>query len=131
MSITTTQLISIEPLNKIGEDSRGETFTFDVRSRPSYMLVKRKAGTVSGNQYHWGLNEGTKTRIFILIEGTIELHYRHVDDLETLVKTIEAPCKVVVHPFVVHAVKGVTDFVMVEQNSLEDLKEDRERVQLI
>ena len=123
--------VHVKPITKLGEDERGATYDFKTKRTGDFMLVQRKAGTVSGNSYHTGKNAGTNPKTFILLAGSIQVFYRHVDTDQVGSIIVSEPAIIEVRPFVIHAVKGITDFQMLEANSIEDIREDRIRETII
>jgi hypothetical protein len=123
--------ISIKPLNKLGEDERGVTYNFKTKTTGDFIFLTRKAGSLSGNTYHEGKNKGTNPKTFILLSGSIEFSYRHVESTTITIEIISEPSIVEIQPFVTHAVKAITDITMLEANSIQDIQEDRVRESVV
>lgn len=117
--------ITITTLNLIGQDDRGATYDFTVRKNGSYILITRKAGTESGNTYHKGASEATNPKTFVLINGKVELSYRHINEEKHQVITIDHPAVITIQPLVTHAMKAITDITVLECNSIADIENDR------
>ena len=117
--------ISITPMNEIGRDNRGETFTYETRSNSMHIFLSRKKGTISGNTYHTGKSANTSPKMFVLLSGEIILSYRHINsNFHNSVK-VEKPSVITVEPYVTHSVEAVTEILMIECNSIEDIQGDR------
>lgn len=119
--------VHIQPLNLVGEDQRGKTYDYQLLNRVDYIFLIRKAGSISGNAYHAGKVANTNPKTFVLLSGKIEFLYRHIDESEHHMVVLEQPCIITVKPKVTHAVRAITDMSMLEANSIEDLRLDRER----
>ncbi|MDP1603157.1 MAG: hypothetical protein Q8M03_07825 [Legionella sp.] len=122
------ELVQVKSFNIIGEDERGITAEFFLsRKQSDFVFITRKAGSLSGNTYHEGKNQGTSPKIFLLIEGKIEFEYRDITNGEKFTQTIESPAQIEVQPRVTHAVRALTDIIIFECNSLADIQGDRVR----
>ena len=44
-------LVTIAPLNLVGEDERGKTYDFTIRETSDFIYIIRIAGSLSGNTY--------------------------------------------------------------------------------
>lgn len=120
--------VSFLTISEIGTDDRGETFGFHLcRSQQDFILLKRKAGSISGNSYHTGKNSATNPKVFVLLDGSIEFVYRYIHDEEKIVEFVSRPSIIEVQPYVVHSVHVVEDCIMLEANSLDDIIKDRIR----
>lgn len=117
--------VKVTPIHKLGQDERGETYEFKTKKTGDFMLIQRKAGSISGNSYHEGKNPGTAPKTFIVLSGRLEFSYRHVDSDDVRRLIIGQPSIIEVQPRVTHAVKALTDFTMLEANSVADIREDR------
>lgn len=119
--------IKITPLHLIGEDNRGSTYTYSLVDRKDFVLISRKAGTVSGNTYHEGKAPTINPKLFVLLSGQAEFSYRRVGEKTHKTVLIDKPSTIEVFPMVVHAVKAVSDVVFLECNSIADIENDRYR----
>ena len=119
--------IKITPLNVVGQDERGATYDYSLNNRNDFILITRKAGSMSGNTYHTGKSPVTNPKTFVLLTGTIEFSYRHVDTKQHTTVVIDQPSIIEVSPMVTHSVGAVTDMIMLECNSIADIQNDRIR----
>ena len=119
--------IKITPLYLIGEDERGSTYTYSLINRKDFVLISRKAGTVSGNTYHEGRASTINPKLFVLLSGQAEFSYRRVGENKHKTVLINKPSTIEVYPMVVHSVKAITDVVFLECNSIADIENDRYR----
>ena len=120
--------VKITTLNKLGQDERGSTYTFSIRETSNFIVAKRKSETLSGNTYHEGKNRGTNPKMFVLVQGEIEFRYRHIEEKESHKIEIMEPSIIEIQPFVTHAVWALSDIIMLECNSIEDIQADRHRL---
>ena len=123
--------VEIKPLNQIGNDERGKTSTFSIRETKNFVLIQRVKGSLSGNTYHKGISPNTNPKIFILLNGSIMFRYRHVNDTKHDEIHLSEPSLIYVHPYVAHSVEALEDIMMLECNSIEDIKDDRYREEVI
>ena len=123
--------IKITPLNKLGQDDRGSTYNFSIRDTANFIVAKRNKDSMSGNTYHEGKNKGTNPKVFVLIQGMIEFMFRHIEEEDASTIEIKEPSIIEIQPFVTHAVKALTDIIMLECNSIEDIQEDRQRLNVL
>ena len=117
--------IKITPLNLLGKDERGITYSFQTKKTGDFIFLTRKAGSLSGNTYHEGKNLGTNPKTFILLDGEIEFNYRSINSTDKKQIKITTPSIIEVKPYTIHNVKALTDFIMLEANSLADIQNDR------
>lgn len=123
--------INITPMHQLGKDERGSTHDYRIRPSADFILIKRKAGSVSGNSYHEGKAAAFNPKIFVLLDGTAEFTYRHIDDQDHSVTDVHGPAVVEIQPFVTHAVRALTDITLLECNSIADVQQDRIREDVI
>ncbi|MGF1740330.1 hypothetical protein L4C34_04455 [Vibrio profundum] len=123
-------MIKVTEFNPIGSDERGETKSFSVKDYGEFVYITRKQGTLSGNSYHEGKNKGTNLKTFVLLQGEALIKYRHVESDE--VKEIIVPPQSVVEisPYVVHNMFANSDILVLENNSIADIKADVIREQV-
>ena len=120
------ELVSIKPFNVFGNDSKGITADFSLsRKQADFIFLQRFAGSISGNTYHEGKNEGTNPKTFILASGEIEFNYRDVTKDKKYTTKVIAPSLIEVRPNVVHSVEALTDIIIFECNTLSDIQQDR------
>ncbi|KTD17619.1 polysaccharide biosynthesis C-terminal domain-containing protein [Legionella jordanis] len=123
-----SDLVTIKQFNIIGQDERGLTAEcFLSRKQDKFVYISRKAGTVSGNTYHQGKSEGTHPKIFVVLSGRIKFSYRKIGTAHVSSIEIAAPAQIEVLPYVTHKVEALEHCVILECNSLSDIKEDRIR----
>jgi dTDP-4-dehydrorhamnose 3,5-epimerase-like enzyme len=128
-------MIKIEPLQKIGADERGATFVFDNERTGEFIVASRKAGSVSGRQYHKGNSAHKNPELLVLMTGKAMLNWKTLKEtagnIEILAEgseLVQAPALVTIPAMVWHELVGVEDFVMMEMNSLADGNNDTFRL---
>ena len=119
------QYISILSMNELGRDERGVTLTYETRNNSKHIFLTRKKGTTSGNTYHTGKNPNTNPKMFVLLSGEIKLHYRHINSNSHSFIKVQQPSVIKIVPYVTHSIEALTDILMLECNSIEDIQEDR------
>ena len=117
--------VNIKPLHFVGTNERGATYDFTLRQSDDFILMKRHAGTLSGNAYHTGISNKINPKTFILLEGSIELMYRSIDESVHHVEKIDVPSIIEVYPNVTHAMKALTDIIVLEAHGFKDTENDR------
>ena len=120
--------IKVTPLNLVGEDERGATYTYGFENRKNFVFITRKAGTVSGHTYHEGKSIGTNPKTFVILTGQLVFRYRHIDEQTQHAIRITEPSIIEVVPMVAHAVEAITDITILECNSLAEIENDRHRM---
>lgn len=120
-------LIQVKDISLLAVGDRGSTYELTTRESKNYVLIFRKAGSLSGNTYHKGLTYGTSPKTFIFISGEIRFNYRHISSKQAHTAHLKAPCIIEVSPMVTHSVEAMTDISMLECNSIKDLEQDRFR----
>lgn len=123
--------VTITPLNLIGKGDRGETYDFSIPAREDFILITRIAGSHSGNTYHEGISDKVAPKYFVLLQGNIELSYRHIEADSAEKVTVTEPSLIEVHPLVTHAITAITDIVVLECNGFKDIENDRHRLNVI
>lgn len=124
--MTQENRVTVTPFHLIGRDDRGVTADFSLsRQQKDFIFLERKAGSLSGNTYHEGKNAGTNPKTFVLLCGEIELSYRFIDGGTKHILRIAAPSLIEVEPRVVHAVLALTDIMILEANSIDDVASDK------
>ncbi|WP_027708530.1 hypothetical protein [Zooshikella ganghwensis] len=108
----------------IGSDERGVTKKFSIKDYGQFVFLTRKAGSISGNTYHEGKNIGTKEKTFVLISGKVKLLYRLHGTSEIKEQIIDEHKVIKVFPNVVHKMEALTDIIILENNSIEDIAND-------
>ena len=117
--------IEIIPMNKVGLDERGGTFDFTIRESKNFIYLTRKKGSLSGNTYHEGKSDTTAPKIFLLLTGEIELKYRNINNKAHNTIKITEPSIIKVNAFTTHSMEALSDFSILECNSILDIQNDR------
>ncbi len=118
-------MVVITGFKAVGEDERGITKEFSItKGQSDFIFITRKKDTISGNNYHLGIASSINPKRFVLLAGTMELSYRKVGSHEKISQVIEAPCIISIKPQVIHAVRAVTDVMLLECNSIADIQND-------
>jgi hypothetical protein len=112
--LNTEHFVRITPLHLVSEGESGTTYDFTIRLSDDFIVMKRHAGTLSGNAYHTGLSHKINPKTFILLQGSIELLYRHIDEQVHHSEIIDEPSIIEVYPNVTHAMKAITDIIVLE-----------------
>tara|TARA_R110002126_G_scaffold222359_1_gene367530 strand:- start:5756 stop:6151 length:396 start_codon:yes stop_codon:yes gene_type:complete len=123
--------IVIRPLDLLGKNDKGDTFSFSIRETENFIYIHRKKGTLSGNTYHTGVSRFTNPKLFVLLSGKIVFRYRHIEDSNHEEVVISEPSIIEVFPQVTHSVEAVDDIFMLECNSIADIEDDRHREDVI
>ena len=110
-----TEKVRVEQFDILGEDERGKTARFSLpRQQADFIYLTRRAGSVSGNTYHLGKNPGTNPKVFVLLSGELAFS-----------------ANIIVSPKVAHRVEAVTDIVILECNSIDNIRSDRHQADVI
>ncbi len=117
-------MVTVIPLDKIGEHERGATFVYDNDRTGQYIVAYRKAGSANGRHYHKGLHEHKRPEKLILLSGEAVLNWKDVRTSEEGSLTVIAPAMMIIPEMIWHEVIAVTDFVMLELNGLDAGKDD-------
>lgn len=118
-------IVQIRKFNMLGEDVRGFTAEFSLsRKQDNFVFISRKAGTLSGNFYHEGKSPATNPKMFVLLTGKIIFSYRKIGTDKKYSQEIEAPAVIEIASHVTHKAEAVTDFVLLECNSIKDVEHD-------
>ncbi|WP_150467036.1 hypothetical protein [Francisella sp. SYW-9] len=122
-------IVKIVPFNTIGEDERGITSSFKLcRQQDNFIFITRKSGSISGNTYHKGLSDATNPKLFVLLTGKIKFSYRDINSDDIHEKIIEGQSLIEVLPNVTHQVEAITDIIILEANSIQDIANDRKQL---
>ncbi|KTD20981.1 Uncharacterised protein [Legionella lansingensis] len=117
--------VVMKEFNLLGEDERGITQEFSLpRKQKDFIFITRKKGSISGNSYHTGKSIVTNPKTFILLSGQIEFSYRTKSAADKTLQIINAPMIIEVQPHTVHAVKALTDIILIECNSIAEIRDD-------
>ncbi|HEX5554232.1 MAG TPA: hypothetical protein VFX43_13385 [Chitinophagaceae bacterium] len=121
--------VKVTPLQMIGEDDRGATFTVFNNRSGNYMLAYRKAGSSSGRHYHTGKSAYKDPEVLYLLSGEALLRWRRIDEDVTGEIRVISPARVEIAVLIWHELVAVSDCSFWEMNSLEDVKADSIRVE--
>ena len=120
--------VSVSKIDVKAIDERGALHYFSTDRTGEFLLVYRKAGTISGQHYHKGKSSGKNPEEMLLVQGSIIMHWKNLETNESDTITIEAPSRVIIEANVWHEVKALTDIIFIELNSLEEGSEDTYRL---
>ena len=120
--------VTITPISIKAADERGALHYFSTDRKGEFLLVYRKAGSVSGNHYHKGSSAGKNPEDMLLVQGKAILQWK--DMITNQAETVElvAPTRVLIQANVWHQMTATTDIVFVELNSLAEGSEDTYRL---
>jgi hypothetical protein len=121
-------MIEIIPLNKIGEDKRGSTYTFETDRTGEFIFSFRKAGSLSGRHYHKGKSPKKNPEKIILVKGEGTLNWHNIAGKEKGSEKIIAPSLIHIYPDIWHELVADTDIVVFEMNALIDGQGDTFRL---
>jgi hypothetical protein len=113
-------LVKINHHSVLSKDNRGQTSELLFERSGKVLFAHRKAGSVSGNHYHKGQQEHKNPEVLWIMMGTVLFKYRKITDNQWQEEQLEGPCKIEIFPNVMHVLEGITDFCMIELNSLEE-----------
>ncbi|MEY3187568.1 MAG: hypothetical protein RIT41_103 [Bacteroidota bacterium] len=120
--------VSISTIDVKAIDERGALHYFSTNRTGEFLLVYRKAGTISGQHYHKGKSPGKNPEEMLLVQGSITMNWKNLGTEEQGTITIEAPSRVIIEANVWHEVKALTDIIFIELNSLVEGSEDTYRL---
>ena len=120
--------VSVSKIDVKAIDERGALHYFSTDRTGEFLLVYRKAGTISGQHYHKGKSPGKNPEEMLLVQGSILMHWKNLETNESDTITIEAPSRVIIEANVWHEVKALTDIIFIELNSLVEGSEDTYRL---
>ncbi len=109
-------------------DERGALHYFKTDRSGEFLLVYRNAGTISGQHYHSGKSKNKNPEDMLLVQGSIQLHWKDLKTEQEETVEVNAPSRVLIPAGIWHEVKAVTDIVFIELNSLADGSEDTHRL---
>jgi len=112
-------MVKVIPLQQIGMDARGGTYVFDNERTGELIVAHRKAGSISGGNYHMGKHPYKNPEILVIMHGDCSLKWHHVHNGSSGVEAIVGPAQIIIYPDVWHKLTGITDFVMLELNGRE------------
>jgi dTDP-4-dehydrorhamnose 3,5-epimerase-like enzyme len=120
--------VTISSIDVKAIDERGALHYFRTGRTGEFLLVYRKAGTISGQHYHKGISAGKNPEDMLLVQGSAILHWKDLKTNKEETVTMTAPARVLINANVWHELTAVTDIVFVELNSLADGSEDTHRL---
>jgi dTDP-4-dehydrorhamnose 3,5-epimerase-like enzyme len=120
--------VSVSTIDVKAIDERGALHYFSTNRTGEFLLVYRKAGTISGQHYHKGKSAGKNPEEMLLVQGAIHMEWKNLLTEEKGNLTIEAPSRVIIEANVWHEVKALTDIIFIELNSLVEGSEDTYRL---
>jgi dTDP-4-dehydrorhamnose 3,5-epimerase-like enzyme len=120
--------VSVSIIDVKAIDERGALHYFSTNRTGEFLLVYRKAGTISGQHYHKGKSPGKNPEEMLLVQGSITMSWKNLGTEEQGTITIEAPSRVIIEANVWHEVKALTDIIFIELNSLVEGSEDTYRL---
>ncbi len=120
--------VSVSKIDVKAIDERGALHYFSTNRTGEFLLVYRKAGTISGQHYHKGKSAGKNPEEMLLVQGSIQMEWKNLFTEEKGNLTIEAPSRVIIEANVWHEVKALTDIIFLELNSLAEGSEDTYRL---
>ena len=120
--------VSVSTIDVKAIDERGALHYFSTNRTGEFLLVYRKAGTISGQHYHKGKSPGKNPEEMLLVQGSITMNWKNLGTEEQGTITIEAPSRVIIEANVWHEVKALTDIIFIELNSLVEGSQDTYRL---
>ena len=120
--------VTINPIEVKAVDERGALHYFSTDRTGEFLLVYRKAGTISGQHYHKGISAGKNPEDMLLVQGTANLHWKDLKTNKEETVNLIAPVRVLIQANVWHELMAITDIVFVELNSLAEGSEDTYRL---
>ena len=120
--------VSVSTIDVKAIDERGALHYFSTDRTGEFLLVYRKAGTISGQHYHKGNSPGKNPEEMLLVQGSITMNWKNLETNVSDTITIEAPSRVIIEANVWHEVKALTDIIFIELNSLAEGSEDTYRL---
>ncbi len=116
--------VNVSTIDVKAIDERGALHYFSTDRTGEFLLVYRKAGTISGQHYHKGKSPGKNPEEMLLLQGSITMNWKNLETNVSDTITIEAPSRVIIDANVWHEVKALTDIIFIELNSLVEGSED-------
>ena len=120
--------VSVSKIDIKAIDERGALHYFNTNRTGEFLLVYRKAGTISGQHYHKGKSPGKNPEEMLLLQGSITMNWKNLQTKVSDTIIIEAPSRVIIEANVWHEVKALTDIIFIELNSLVEGSEDTYRL---
>jgi len=117
-----------KPIETIGTDERGTTRKVNLGRMGEIMQGIRVKGSLSGGHYHQGKSATKNPEIFVLLMGTVKFRLFDIETQEYAEEIIESPKEIHIYPKIWHEVEGITDFVFIELNTLQEHADDTHRI---
>ena len=116
--------VSISNIDVKVIDERGALHYFNTDRNGEYLLVYRKAGTISGQHFHKGKSANKNPEDMLLVQGEIELHWKDLSTQKESTIAVSSPSRILIPANIWHEVKALSDIIFIELNSLADGNED-------
>jgi dTDP-4-dehydrorhamnose 3,5-epimerase-like enzyme len=120
--------VSVSKIEVKAIDERGALHYFSTNRTGEFLLVYRKAGTISGQHYHKGNSAGKNPEEMLLVQGSLTMNWKNLETNASDTIKIKAPSRVIIEANVWHEVKALTDIIFIELNSLAEGSEDTYRL---
>ncbi|UYQ94788.1 hypothetical protein MKQ68_06745 [Chitinophaga horti] len=120
--------VKVTALEVTGSDERGANYNWECDRTGTFMVCTRKAGSTSGQHYHEGKRAFKAPEVQYLVHGIVKVHYCGLDQKIIASVTVEAPARIEIPIMLWHEVEAITDCVLMEMNSLEDVQQDSVRI---
>lgn len=102
----------------------GQLFEFDNRKTTDrIILITRKAGSVSGREFHTGKHPNKDPELGIIISGTVEFYCKDAEGDEVTTR-YDKPVQYTFHKNIYHEVRAITDIIFIEFNAVTDGEND-------
>lgn len=121
-------MITVTPLQLLGQDDRGSNFSWLTDRTGDFLLCYRHAGSSSGQHYHTGASANKNPEVMYLLNGQAELHWCTLDDITMHTVITTAPARIEVPANIWHQLIAVTDCTFIELNTVEDVRNDSIRI---
>jgi hypothetical protein len=114
--------VEIIDIDLIKKDKKGLFYEFENRDAKSMLLIKRYKWTISWDHYHTDENKWKNPETIILVSGKIELELKNIKTGEKFKQIFNKPTKFKIKSYIYHAIKALTDIIIIDMNSLKDDK---------
>lgn len=122
------QGFEVKEIETLGTDARGTTRKLNLTRMGEVMQGYRAQGSLSGGHYHTGLSSTKNPEIFMLLQGKVLFRLYAVETKEYEEIEIEAPKEIHIYPKIWHEVEGISDFLFLELNTLQQHADDTHRI---
>jgi hypothetical protein len=117
-------MIAVKPLHQQGKDERGATYIFDNDRTGQFIIAYRKAGSVSGREYHVGKTAYKNPEKLVLMQGKALFNWKNLENNESGNEQVNAPVEITIPAMIWHEMVAVTDVILLELNSIADCAVD-------